>query len=228
MPPVVPALLALNIVVFLMWLLLGQSQFMIDNFLISWDALAAGRYWTVLTSAFSHIAFLHIFLNMYVLVMFGSIVEAVIGSGRFLRFYLVAAVISSISHAAVSAFLLHKPDLPALGASGAISGVVLVFCFLFPRARLLLFAIIPMPAIVGAILFVGIDAIGLYAQAGGGGLPIGHGAHLGGAATGALYYLFFLRGQRLQHWGPRDYSDVTTWRSMLRQYRRPDWDGDER
>jgi membrane associated rhomboid family serine protease len=208
-----------------MWLMLGQSPFMLNNFLVSWNALVEGRYWTLLTSEFSHIAFLHIFLNMYVLVMFGSIVEIVIGSRRFLAFYLVAAVIASISHAAVSAFLLHKPDLPALGASGAISGVVLVFCFLFPRAKLLLFGIIPMPAIVGAVLFVGIDAVGLYAQTEGGGLPIGHGAHLGGAATGILYYLFFLRGLRLQHTGPRDYSEVGTWRSLISQYRRPDWDG---
>jgi rhomboid-like protein len=226
MPPVVPILLALNVVVFLMWLLFGQSPFMIDNFLVSWNGLAAGRYWTVLTSAFSHIAFLHIFLNMYVLATFGSIVELTIGSARFLRFYLVAAVISSISHAAVSAFLLHKPDLPALGASGAISGAVLVFCFLFPQARLLLFGIIPMPALVGALLFVGIDAVGLYAQTEGGGLPIGHGAHLGGALTGLLYYLLFLRGLRLQHLGPRDYSDVRTWRALMAQYRRPKWDGE--
>lgn len=226
MPPVVPILLALNVVVFLMWLLLGQSPFMMDNFLISWSALAAGRYWTLLTSAFSHIAFFHIFLNMYVLATFGSLVELTIGSARFLRFYLVAAVISSISHAAVSAFLLHKPDLPALGASGAISGVVLVFCFLFPQARLLLFGIIPMPALVGALLFVGIDAVGLYAQTEGGGLPIGHGAHLGGALTGVLYYLFFLRGLALPHLGPRDYSEVGTWRALMAQYRRPKWDGE--
>lgn len=227
MRPVVPFLLAVNVIVFLMWLLLGESQFMVDNFLISWDALTAGRYWTLLTSVFSHIGFLHILLNMYVLAMFGSIVEYVIGSVRFLAFYLVAGIISSVCHAAVSAFVLQQPDLPALGASGAISGVVIVFCFLFPRARLLLFGIIPMPALVGALLFVGIDAVGLYAQVEGGGLPIGHGAHLGGAAAGAIYYFFFLRGLRLQYTGPRDYSDVTTWRNLMRGYRRPNLDGPE-
>jgi membrane associated rhomboid family serine protease len=226
MPPVVPVFVAINTVVFLMWLLLGQSQFMVDNFLVSWQALLEGRYWTLVTSEFSHIAFLHFFLNMYVLATFGSIVEMVIGSWRFITFYIVAAIIASISHAAVSAFLLHKPELPALGASGAISGVVIVFCLLFPRARLLLFGFIPMPAIVGALLFVGIDLLGLYAQAGGGGLPIGHGAHLGGAATGLLYFLFFLSGLQLRDMGPRDYSDVATWRGLIQNYRRPDWDRD--
>jgi membrane associated rhomboid family serine protease len=228
MPPIVPVLLALNTVVFLMWLLLGQTPFMLENFLISWRALDEGRYWTLLTSEFSHVALLHFFLNMYVLATFGSIVELVIGSWRFIVFYLIAAIVASLSHAAVSAFLLSKPDLPALGASGAISGVVLVFCLLFPRARLLLFGFIPMPAIFGALLFVGIDLLGLYAQTEGGGLPIGHGAHLGGAATGVLFYLFFLSGLSLRDTGPRDYSDVATWRGLIHNYRRRDWDKDER
>ena len=91
---VVPILLALNILVFLMWLLLGQSQFMLENFLISWSALEAGRWWTLLTSEFSHVWFAHILLNMLVLMSFGPIVEFTIGSGRFIRFYLLAAAIS--------------------------------------------------------------------------------------------------------------------------------------
>jgi membrane associated rhomboid family serine protease len=224
MPPVVPILLAANIAVFLLWLLLGQSPFMLENFLISWDALAAGRYWTLLTSEFSHLWFLHILLNMLVLSSFGPIVEQTIGSGRFLRFYLLAAVVASLSHAVVSAFLLHQPGLPALGASGAISGVVLLFAFLYPRARILLFGLIPMPALVGALAFVGLDVVGLIAQTEGGGLPIGHGAHLGGAATGALYYLLVIRGLRMRKPGPVDFSDVATWRTLIAQYRRPNSD----
>jgi membrane associated rhomboid family serine protease len=48
---------------------------------------------------------------------------------------------------------------------------------------------------VGALAFIGLDVWGLIAQAEGGGLPIGHGAHLGGAFTGILYYFLFLRGR---------------------------------
>src|SRR5204863_9835786 len=131
-----------------------------------------------ITSEFSHLWLFNILLNMMVLASFAPIVEFTIGSGRFLRFYLVAAVIASLSHAAVSAFLLHQPDQPALGASGAISGVDSLFAALYPRARLYLFGIIPMPALVGALAFVGLDVVGLIAQTEGGGLPIGHGAHL--------------------------------------------------
>lgn len=218
MTPVVFAFLILNAAVFALWLFLGQSPFMLENFLISADAVNAGRTWTLLTSAFSHILFIHFFLNMYVLATFGPIVEHTIGSARFFGFYLVAAIMSSLAHAAVSTFLMDNPALPALGASGAISGIVLLFAFLYREARILLFGFIPMPALIGAALFVGIDLIGLAAQSGGGGLPIGHGAHLGGALTGTLYYLLVIRPLivRRTH-GPADFGDVATWRRRIEE-----------
>lgn len=217
MRPVTLVFLVLNAAVFAAWLYLGQSPFMIENFLVSADGLAAGRWWTLLTSEFSHLIFLHFFLNMYVLATFGPIVEATIGSGRYLTFYLTAAIVASLGHAAVSAFLLGHPELPALGASGAISGVILLFAFLYPEARLLLLGIIPMPALVGVAVFVGLDIIGLIAQTEGGGLPIGHGAHLGGALTGALYYLLVIRPLLVGRAGPVDFSDVATWRRRIEQ-----------
>ena len=177
-----------------------------------------------MTSEFSHIWFVHIFLNMLVLSSFGPIVEQTIGSGRFLRFYLLAAVVSSLSHAVVSAFLLHQPGLPALGASGAISGVVLLFAFLYPRARILAFGLIPLPALVGALAFVGLDIVGLIAQTEGGGLPIGHGAHLGGAATGLLYYLFAIRRLGLRRPEPIDFGNVATWRALIARHPPPEFD----
>jgi membrane associated rhomboid family serine protease len=215
MRPVVLIFLIINAAVFAAWLWYGGSPFMVDNFLVSWDGLAAGRWWTLLTSEFSHVWFLHFFINMYVLASFGPIVEYTIGSQRFFSFYIAAAVIASLSHAAVSNYIIGQPGIPALGASGAISGVILLFSFLYPRARLLLFGIIPMPAIFGALLFVGLDVIGLIAQSTGGGLPIGHGAHLGGAATGVLYYLLLISRLRMQQPQRVDFGDVATWRRLM-------------
>jgi membrane associated rhomboid family serine protease len=218
MPPVTLLFLIINAVVFALWLWLGQTPFMVENFLISAGAVSAGRTWTLLTAAFSHILTLHFLLNMYVLATFGSIVEQTIGSGRFFGFYLVAAIMSSLAHAAVSTFLMDKPDLPALGASGAISGVILLFSFLYREARILLFGFIPMPALVGAAAFVGIDLAGLAWQSGGGGLPIGHGAHLGGALTGTLYYFLVIRPLIVQRAsGPVDFGDVATWRRRIEE-----------
>lgn len=168
---------------------------MADNFLVSWNAIAEGRIWVLITSVFSHNLFLHFFINMYVLNSFGPFVERILGKRSFARFYMLAGVISSVGHAAVSSLILDAPELPALGASGAIAGVILLFSFLFPREKILLLGLIPLPALWGAILFIGIDIWGLVAQAEGGGFPIGHGAHLGGALTGIVYY-FWLRAKK--------------------------------
>lgn len=190
-------IILINIFVFLAWHLpvgFNTPEFMVENFLVSWDSIQSGRYWTLLTSVFSHNMFLHIFINMYVLHSFGTIVAKTISVRRFLYFYFVAGIFSSFCHAAVSAFILGQPDLPALGASGAIAGLILLFSLLYPKEKILLLGIIPMPAIVGALAFIGLDLWGLVAQAGGHGLPIGHGAHLGGAFAGIIYY-FYLRNK---------------------------------
>lgn len=193
----VSIILFINFIVFLLWNFTDHSGrepvFMTENFLVSWSSLREGRLWTLLTSAFSHSMFLHFFMNMYVLKSFGSIVEMAIGSTKFIKFYLSASLISSFCHAFVSLTLLDKPELPALGASGAVSGVVLLFSLLFPKERILVFGLIPIPALWGVIILAGLDLWGLFAQAGGGGLPIGHGAHLGGTLTGILYYFLFLK-----------------------------------
>ena len=191
-------LIVLNVVVYLMWNYgaeLGISQrFMAENFLVSWAHLEDGRYWTLLTSAFSHNTLLHIALNMFVLNSFGPIVDYTLGPRRFITFYLIASVVSGLAHAVVSQYIIGDGNIPALGASGAISGIVLLFSLMYPSQKILMFGFIPVPAMVGAILFVGLDIWGVFAQAGGGGLPIGHGAHLGGAFAGLVYFLV-LRSQ---------------------------------
>lgn len=224
MRPVVLVFLAINTGVFVLWQVLGQTPFMLENFLVSWDALAAGRTWTLLTSEFSHVWSLHFFVNMFVLWSFGPIVEYTIGSARFLSFYLFAAVVASLGHAGVSAFMLGQPEIPALGASGAISGVILLFAFIYPRARILLFGLIPVPALAGALGFVGLDVLGLIWQAEGGGLPIGHGAHLGGALTGMLYYFLVIRPLQVRQAQRMDFGSVATWRQLIDEHRRRDSD----
>jgi rhomboid-like protein len=192
---VVPFIIVINVGVYLVWNYGGHArlEFMEDNFLTSWTLLEQGRYWTLLTSEFSQNWIWHLVINMFVLNSFGTLLEQVLGRMRFLGFYLVAGVVSSLCHCLLSNFYLHQPEQMALGASGAIAGLVLVFSLIFPREKILLMGIIPVPALWGALAFVGLDLWGLTAQAHGGGLPIGHGAHLGGALTGVLYYFLFLR-----------------------------------
>lgn len=189
-----------NVLIFFAWQWAQQSEvqyeFMAANFLVSWVHLEYGRYWVLITSVFSHNIFWHLLLNMLVLYSFGPVVRTVIGFRHFVFFYFLAGVISSFCHAWVSAFVLGDPSLPALGASGAVAGVIFLFSFMFPKEKILIFGIIPVPALVGGFIFLGLDAWGLVAQAGGGGLPIGHGAHIGGALTGILYYFLVIRGKQ--------------------------------
>lgn len=210
---IVSIIISSNLAIFALWFSASfgytDPEFLERNFLVSWTALADGRWWTLLTSAFSHILTFHIFLNMYALMGFGPIIEGTLGSMRFLRFYLLASVVASAAHAIVSAKLVGNPDLPALGASGAVSGVVLLFSLLFPKQKILLMGFIPVPAFFGSVLIIGLDLWGLWAQAGGGGLPIGHGAHLGGAFTGAVYYFLIVRPQIKRHQAVQEAAQAT-------------------
>jgi len=192
-------IVGLNAVVFLAWLVAARGSelwsLLAVNFMVSTNRLEHGLWWTLLTAAFSHQELWHFLLNMVVLWSFASVLERLLGSRLFTVFYLVSAVVSSASHCLVSSFLLGDDRIAALGASGAVSAVLIAFALAFPRNRILLFGIVPIPALAGAGLFVAIDLWGLFAQTRGAALPIGHGAHLGGALAGAVLWALVLRGR---------------------------------
>ena len=198
--PAVSVIIGINVLVFLAWqaasVLPNLENFMVVNFLVSTSRLMHGYLWTLVTAAFSHNELWHVAINMFVLWSFGTVLERLWGTRIFVIFYLVAAVASSLTHCAVSSLIMGNGDIPALGASGAVSGLLLAYALYFPRHKILLFGVIPVPALAGVLAFVGIDLWGLVAQSRGGGLPIGHGAHLGGALAGALMYFFWLRAAR--------------------------------
>jgi membrane associated rhomboid family serine protease len=195
--PAVSIIIGLNVLVFLAWQAAPYSQplfsFMTGNFLVSTTHILHLHVWTLITAAFSHSELWHLAINMFVLWSFGTVLEHLWGTRVFVLVYLAAAVVASVSHCAVSSFILGRDDIPALGASGAVSGLLLAYALHFPRHRILLFGIVPVPALAGVLAFVGLDLWGLVAQGRGGGLPIGHGAHLGGALAGALIYFLYLR-----------------------------------
>jgi membrane associated rhomboid family serine protease len=131
---------------------------------------------------------------MFVLFNFGFIVENSLGPFRFIGFYLLAGITGSLLHCLVCAFVLHQPNLLALGASGAISGVIVLFSLFYPREIIFLFGIVPLPAIWAAVLITGIDIFGLVNQTRGITSTIGYGAHLGGALVGLVYFLILRIG----------------------------------
>lgn len=156
---------------------------------------------SVLTSMFLHGGFWHLAGNMLYLWIFGNNVEDAMGHVRYFLFYVLCGV------AAVFAFVLPNPvsEMPMVGASGAISGVLGGYLLLFPRARVLLglpigFIIVGFgrfPAIwVLAAWFVmqlvmgGLSAVGATSESQGG---IAFGAHIGGFIAGLVLVAFFKR-----------------------------------
>lgn len=118
-----------------------------------------GEYYRLITSAFLHGDYIHLFLNMFVLYEFGRYVEDYFvwqispGFGKiiFLIVYLLMAVIGDLP-----TFVKHgdNPYFSSVGASGAVSGIVFMYILLNPWAMLGLFAIIPIPAILFGVLYL--------------------------------------------------------------------------
>jgi membrane associated rhomboid family serine protease len=146
--------------------------------------------WQIVTYAFLHANFAHIFFNMLGLYMFGSEVERLFGSRQYLVYYLVCVVSAALSHLAINAWM-GAPPYPTVGASGGVYGLLLAFGVYFPHRRvLLLFPPIPMPARIFVIVFAVVElALGVTGTAAG----IAHFAHLGGM-LGGWFLIQYRRG----------------------------------
>ncbi|MEM2093279.1 MAG: rhomboid family intramembrane serine protease [Candidatus Bathyarchaeia archaeon] len=98
-----------------------------------------GEYYRLFTSMFLHADFFHILFNMYFLYVFGRAVENALGRGRYIALYLLSGLVASVFHAAFS-FIggFSNYVIPAIGASGAISGVLGAYLILYPGTSLIM------------------------------------------------------------------------------------------
>ncbi len=169
----------------LSWVTAGSGP-VTDALILDTHKVAEGQVWRLLTAAFLHSTsnLWHIVFNMLFLWMFGSELEKLYGSKEFLSFYLVAAVVASLAFE-VQALVQGSPMI-ALGASGAVTAILVLYAFHFPTQTILLFFLLPVPIWAFVIFQVAQDAFNLI---GGAHTGVGVSAHLGGAAFGALYYL---------------------------------------
>lgn len=144
--------------------------------------------WQLFTYMFLHGGFLHIFLNMYALLIFGIPVEQAWGSRRFLFYYFFTGIGAGITILIINTILGGVNYItPTIGASGAVFGLLLAFGMLFPDAEILIFFIIPMRAKFLVLLYGGIELYSLIASSGQS--PISHAGHLGGIIFGLLFFL---------------------------------------
>jgi len=152
--------------------------------------LGGDQLYTFLTSMFLHADIIHLGGNMLFLYVFGDNVEDTFGHVRYLLFYLIAGIAASSLHIA-AALSLGESGIPAIGASGAIAGVLGAYFVLYPRSRILTLVFLFWITIVAipAVIFLGLWFVyqflyGTLAGAGGG---VAYWAHIGGFIAGVVF-----------------------------------------
>ena len=155
-----------------------------ETWMLSPYAVKHGReFWRILTHAFIHADWMHLAFNMFVLYEFGQTV------GRNLDFLgwmgFPALYLLGIVGGAIPALRKHgdNPNYRSLGASGAVSAILLAFICLHPTRTLLLFFVVPVPAVLAGVLFFWYESRMQQRST----TRIAHDAHLGGALVGVLW-----------------------------------------
>jgi len=139
-----------------------------------------GYLWQLVTYMFLHGSFMHILFNMFALWMFGSELENLWGTARFVKYYFFTGIGAGISTVLVT----PNAFTPTIGASGAIYGLLLAYGMTFPDRQILLYFLFPIKAKYFVILF---GVLELFASVTSQGSGIAHVAHLGGLVFGWVY-----------------------------------------
>ena len=149
-----------------------------------------GQIWRLITTAFCHNRFSvwHIVFNMLFLYWFGQFVEATYGPTEFLCFYLMAALVASLAYIGLE--LATGDRHPAIGASGAVMGVVCVFAMWNPNHTIRVYFLFPITIKLLLLFYVIYDLHPVLMSLSGTAIYSGvaHAAHLGGLLFGFLYY----------------------------------------
>lgn len=166
----------LSLIIFTIFLLQKLIPEFTDLFILD-SRLVFIRSWTLVTAVFLHSGLVHLLYNLFALALFGSILEHVIGSKKFLILFFVSGLAASLA------------SLPfysrVLGASGAVFGVLGMLGILRPKMTVWLYSI-PMPMIVALFVWAIGDIIGIYAPSGTANI-----AHLGGLFAGVFAGIYY-------------------------------------
>ena len=181
--PVVLNLIIINALVFMAQSFLDGTEGKVTTLLALWP-LKSGMFspYQLVTHMFTHGGIGHILFNMFALWSFGSMLERVWGPKRFLIFYLACGLAAGVAQ-------LFLSDSPAVGASGAIMGLLAAFAYLFPNTQLIIFPVpVPVKAKWAIMVIAAIDLFGgVYPT----GSNIAHFAHLGGLVMGLILVIIW-------------------------------------
>ncbi len=212
LPPVVKNLLIINGLMFLISYTMGKADYNLSEYLgLHYIESSAFRPWQIVTHMFMHGSFSHLALNMFAVWMFGNSLENRWGSKRFLIFYMASGIGAALLYSIVQYFELAQltanlspADLdylkdnynlrysgnkfgafhvPALGASGALFGILMAFGMTFPNSILYLYFMIPVKVKYFVIVY---GLIELFSGLSGANDGVAHFAHLGGMLFGYL------------------------------------------
>ena len=165
--------------------LFAQNGFVENYIALSLDNAESLRLWTFLTSMFMHANWLHLFVNMLSLFFIGSLVEKIIGRRRYFWFYILSGFFAGLFYILIE--ILFNSSFPAVGASGALFGLIGLLMLLTPNLPVsIMFIPIPIKmkyAAPGMLILLWIISIT-------GNVSIGNTAHLGGLIAGILYGIF--------------------------------------
>jgi membrane associated rhomboid family serine protease len=209
-PVVTVALIAVNVAVFVVQLflprwgitgsgwfyLLGVRPFEVTHH-VDLPPFAWFPVWaTLFTALFVHGGWAHLIFNMWYLWLFGANVEGAMTRPRFVLFYLACGLLAT----ATQVLAMPAADLPLIGASGAIAGVLGGYLVLFPRARVLtvvplivVWPVFEVPAWIWLLVWFGVEAVSGWRSWGSGQAGTAFYAHLGGFVAGALLVLLLTR-----------------------------------
>ena len=214
-PPVTKNIIIINVLVWIMAEL--RPDFMYETFSLFYPTSPFFKPWQIVTHMFMHGGFWHIFFNMYTLFIFGTVLERIWGTKKFLIFYFVTGIGAALLHTGVqfieaqvyisqiaegsqqaAAAYQALKYTPTVGASGAIYGVLMGYAMLFPDSVLtLIFPPVSLKAKWFVIIFAVIElltGISSIRSVGGG---IAHFAHLGGMLFGWLLILYWKKRHRM-------------------------------
>jgi len=198
-------LIIANVLAYLYELQMGPNA--LQDFIFTWGLIPArfandptNTWNTIYSSMFLHGGWFHIINNMWVLFIFGDNVEARMGKIKYLIFYLLSGTAAGL----LQTYILPDSQVPMIGASGAIAGVLGSYLVLFPRSRVaslvpifFIFTIIEIPAFIYLIFwFVSQLYSGWLTIQGGAGSGIAWWAHIGGFAFGLVMSFFFANRRR--------------------------------
>lgn len=162
-----------------------QSWLQLDT-----EKVMKGQIWRILTSAFCHDrhGLFHILFNMLGLIWFGIALEYMYGQREFLLFYLTAAILSGLAYVGLD--LWSGESVPAIGASGAVMGVLMLYTCHYPNHTIRIWFLFPIEMRWLVLLYVAFDLHPLLLQLAGDQVQTGvaHVAHLGGLAFGFIYW----------------------------------------